>query len=439
MEEPKETLKLLNPWWKDNSVSRELAKPYKRKMFGGVLKLVGYRQIVMLSGLRRVGKTTLLYQVIENLLKNTDPKHIIYFNFDRKTEEITEILNAYGELTDIDWKKGKIFVFFDEIAKLDDWANKIKLIYDAFPNIKFFVSSSSSIGLEEQAVKNLAGRYFLANVLPLNFSEYLELRNSGKILDNPELWKNEIEKEFKKYLIRTFPETVRWDDESRIREYMRTTIIDKIVKYDLPEKFRNVDRNLISGLLEIFYSEPGMYLDYDSISQKLRISKKTLAKHMFYLEFSYLIRRVKNYRVGSLTSSKKLQKIYPYWWSLAYCYGDDYDKIMENVVASYANLFHYWRKGGKEIDFIDIDEHKVIMPIEVKNKTEADKHDIKNIKYFLGKYNLRKAVLLYNGRHEEIRINEKTVILMPLWEWLLLKEDLDKLPATRRRKKKEKK
>jgi len=417
-----EIAELLNPWWKEGRIGSQLAMPYKRMTFGEVIRLLEYRQIVILSGLRRVGKTTLLYQCIEHLiLGGIGPQKIVYFNFDSGAQEITDVLNGYGNLTGTDWKKERIFVLLDEIAKLGEWANKIKLLYDAFPNIKFMVSSSSSVGLEEQAVKNLAGRYFLVNVLPLNFCEYVAMKGASKILDKQELWKDEIEKEFKKYLLRTFPETVGWDDENRVKEYMRTTIMDKIIKYDLPEKFRNIDRGLITALLEIFYSEPGMYLDYDSISQKLRISKKTLAKNIFYLEFSYLLRRVKNYRAGALTSSRKLQKMYAYWWPLAYCYGDNYDKIMENVVASYANLAHYWRKGGKEIDFIETDGSRNVMPIEVKNKTETDKHDTRNMKYFLEKYNLNRGIVLYNGKYDEIKVNGKTIIMMPLWKWLIEK------------------
>jgi predicted AAA+ superfamily ATPase len=418
MEEIKEILELLNPWWKGNRISDGLARPYKRKAFSGVLKLLGYRQIVVLSGLRRVGKTTLLYQVIEHLLKKTNPRHILYFNFDKKVGGLIKILDSYGELTNIDWRKERVFVFFDEIAKLDEWASKIKLIYDASPNIKFLVSSSSSIGLEEEAIKNLAGRYFLKNIRPLSFTEYLELRKKGRLLESPELWEREIKKEFERYLLRSFPEIVGWGDELLVKDYLRTTIIDKIVRSDLPEKFENVSRDLLFSLLEIFYSEPGMYLDYDSISRKLRISKKTLVSHIFYLESSYLLRRIRNFRVGTLTSSKKMQRLYPNWWTLAYCYTDNYDRIMENVVASSLDAKYYWRKDGKELDFLGVE--KKILPIEVKNKNELTKNDLRNMEYFLRKYKIREGLVVYNGKEGEIKVEKnKRIRFIPLWKWLL--------------------
>lgn len=410
----KEIALLLNPWWNEGRISKELAKDYKRQVFNDIAKLIDKKLIVILSGLRRVGKTTLLYQIIELLLKKTAPKNIFYFNMDKKVEELTEMLNAYGDLTSIDWKKEKIFVFIDEISKLKDWGRKIKLIYDAFPNIKFLISSSGSVGLEEEAIANLAGRYFLISITPLNFREFLELRGNAKYLDNINLWEKEIIKEAKDYILRSFPEIVLWKDELLIKDYLRTTLIDKIIRQDLPEKFSNIDKDLLFTLLQIFYSEPGMIIDYDGMSKKLRISKKTLVSHIYYLEFSYLIRRIRNFRPSTLTSSKKLQKIYAYWWTLACCYTDNEDKIIENLAASYLNAKYYWRKNGKEIDFLSIKGKKVV-PIEIKNKKDILATELKSMQYFIKKFKVKESIAVYNGIESELN----NVKLLPLWKFLI--------------------
>lgn len=101
----KETLEVLNPWWKEGRVGKELAKPYKRHAFKKILALLNYRQIIVVSGLRRVGKTTLLYQLADVLLKKADPKQILYFSFDKRIEELIKVLKAYQEVTEEDWKK----------------------------------------------------------------------------------------------------------------------------------------------------------------------------------------------------------------------------------------------------------------------------------------------------------------------------------------------
>ncbi|MDP2925377.1 MAG: ATP-binding protein [Nanoarchaeota archaeon] len=409
---------LLNPWWIDRNIEEELAKPYKREFFEKIKKLQKYRQIVILTGLRRVGKSTLLYQTIEKLLPEIDSKKIFYFSFDKEVTDLLGLFENYKELTGIDYKKEKIFVFFDEITKLNKWASELKLIYDSSPNIKFFVSSSSSINLEEQAIVNLAGRYFLINITPLSFKEFLELTKKQKILDNQKLYEKELKKQFFYYMIRSFPETIAWDNELIIKDYLKTTIIDKIIKSDLPEKFKNINTELLYSLLEIFYKEPGYYLDYDNLSKNLRISKNTLYKHIFYLKFCYLIRIIKNFRPNTLSSSRKLQRVYPYWWNLAYGYCENNDKIIENLILSSTNSNYYWRDKEKEIDFIKI-EKKEIFPIEVKNKEKIEDRDLNTLKFFMNKYNIKKSILIYKGDELGKKFQNMKIELIPFWKFLL--------------------
>ena len=413
-----DTIKLLNPWWEDGSVSDELAKKYKRSVFDKMQELERYKQIIILTGLRRVGKTTLLYQVVQELLIRIKAKKIFYFSFDKEVDDIVELFENYKELTGVDYKKEKIFVFFDEITKFKKWAGELKLIYDGCPNIKFYISSSSSINLEEEAVKNLAGRYFLINISPLSFKEFLELRGREKIIENDKLYYREIKKEFFSYLLRSFPETISWDNELVIKDYLKTTIIDKIIKSDLPERFDNINKELLFNLLDLFFKEPGFYLDYDNLSKSLRISKNTLYTHIFYLEFCYLIRIVKNFRPSTLSTSRKLQRVYPYWWNLAYGYGENNDKILESFVLSTIDGKYYWRDLEKEIDFLKI-EGRNILPIEVKNRERVEERDLNTLKLFMNKYKVKKSLLLYLGDEDIRKYDGGQIEFVPFWKWLL--------------------
>ena len=159
--EIEESLKLLNNWWFTGKVKKELAKDFKRYAYAEVNRLLRqYKEVIMLTGLRRVGKSTIIYQLIEELIKEVNPLNVIYFSFDYTNVEIVNLLNSYQKLTEIKWKNDRIYLFLDEIQKLDNWASQIKLLYDAFPNIKFIVSGSASLQLERMAMNNLAGRHF---------------------------------------------------------------------------------------------------------------------------------------------------------------------------------------------------------------------------------------------------------------------------------------
>lgn len=88
-----EKLSEMNHWWKLGKVSPEFALPYKRKLFKEILKYLELRQIIGIVGLRRVGKTTIFYQLVDHLIKKTNPKNIIYFSFDETKTELEEILD----------------------------------------------------------------------------------------------------------------------------------------------------------------------------------------------------------------------------------------------------------------------------------------------------------------------------------------------------------
>ncbi|HLC55281.1 MAG TPA: ATP-binding protein [Candidatus Nanoarchaeia archaeon] len=423
MQNIKDTILLLNPWWEGETTSEELAKHYKRRFFAQIQEFRKYRQIIILTGLRRVGKTTLIYQTIKDLLSGTDPKRIFYFSFDKEIDDLVDLFENYKELTGVDYKKEKIFVFFDEITKFKKWARELKLIYDSSPNIKFCISSSSSINLEEEAIKNLAGRYFLINITPLSFKEFLELADKKRLVENPELHSREIKKEFFSYLLKSFPEIANWGNELVIKDYLKTTIIDKVIKSDLPERFDNINKELLYKLIELFYKEPGFYLNYDNLSKSLRISKNTLYQHIFYLEFCYLIRIVKNFKPSTLSTSRKLQRVYPYWWNLAYCYGGNNDKILESFVLSTIDGKYYWRELEKEIDFLKI-EGENILPIEVKNREKVENRDLSALKLFMSKHKIKKSLLLYLGDKEIREFDGRKIEFASFWSWLLEKEVL---------------
>jgi predicted AAA+ superfamily ATPase len=122
----------------------------------------------------------------------------------------------------------------------------------------------------------------------------------------------------------------------------------------LPEIFTNVNTRLLETLIEIFFSEPGMTLNIDSLSKSLRVHKKILEQHIFFLEFSKLIRIVKNFRISILAESRKLRKVYPYDISLVFPFNPNIEmgKILESVVISRINAQNYWRTGNREVDFV---------------------------------------------------------------------------------------
>jgi predicted AAA+ superfamily ATPase len=395
-----EALVLLNEWWESGRVAPDRLREYKRESYQRVKELLPYRQVTILTGLRRVGKTTLMLQLIDELLREVEPTKILYYTFDEGAEDILGVLKAFRKLTKTDWRKESVFVFFDEIQKLRNWSSRVKIIYDAFPKVKFVLSGSASLMLEREAMENLAGRYFLEEIPPLSIKEYFELKR-GIRLENFELYRGELELEVEDYLKRPFPEIVTWKEERRVFEYIKEAILSKIVKIDVPEVFEKVNVPLLERLVELFFSEPGMTLNLDSLSRSLGVHKRTLLQHLYYLEFSKLVRILKNFRVSVLAESRKLRKVYPYDASLIFPINPGVEKgrVLECAVASRIGARNYWREGAKEVDFILREPN--LRAVEVKSKGELGEEDLRTVRDLSSKKGME-GLVIYPGETKSI-------------------------------------
>jgi predicted AAA+ superfamily ATPase len=408
-----EALLLLNEWWQTGEVARDRLKEYKRDSYQKVRELLSYRQVTILTGMRRVGKTTLMFQLIDELLRETKPGRILYYSFDEGPRDVLDLFKGFQKLTKTDWKKEKIFVFLDEIQKLKNWSSKVKLIYDHFTNVKFMISGSASLMLESEAMENLAGRYFMEEIPPLSIKEYFELKRGTKI-ENFNLYRSELELEVEDYLKRPFPEIVNWTEERRVYEYIKETVLSKIMKIDIPEVFGKVDVLLLEKLIELIFSEPGIILNLESLSKDLGVQKRTLLQHLYYLEFSKLVRILRNFRVSALAESRKLRKAYPYDASLVFPIHPSVDrgKILECAVVSRTGAKNYWRQGTRGVDFIL--KQPETLAVEVKSKENLGTDDLRTLQWLSRKRGI-KGVVIYLGESKMLGTIRALNFLDFLW------------------------
>ena len=168
----KEVLQDLNPWWKN-----EFEPEFKeREIYKQIQDFMPMPQVIAFTGLRRVGKTTLMLMIVKDALKNNfEPGNIMYFSFDEFREvEIREVVREYEVMMEKNFGKGKYLLLLDEIQKLSNWEDQVKGIYDAFgKNIRIIISGSESLFIKKKSKETLAGRIFDFKVEPLSFKEFL--------------------------------------------------------------------------------------------------------------------------------------------------------------------------------------------------------------------------------------------------------------------------
>src|SRR3989344_4195662 len=123
----KTKLEEFNHWWMEGKVDSELALEFKREEYDEIEKHLEKKFITALVGLRRVGKTTIMYQLIQKLLKSVNKENIVFFSFDESSVKLNDVIETYKEIQKKEFRKEKIYIFLDEIQKCDNWGYEIKI------------------------------------------------------------------------------------------------------------------------------------------------------------------------------------------------------------------------------------------------------------------------------------------------------------------------
>ncbi|MEM3406335.1 MAG: ATP-binding protein [Nitrososphaerota archaeon] len=405
----REDMERFNEWWFTGKIRKELALPFKRYAFSKVLESLKERQILIITGLRRVGKTTLLYQAIEKLLEIEEPNKILYFSFEESSTNIKEVLDFYEKqiLKKVFEESGRVFIFFDEIQYCENWPSIIKQYYDLYPNIKFLISGSSSLLLSKEAIDKLAGRFFFFELKPLTFFEFLEMKGI-KILE-PEFFSRRIETYFFDYLRKAgFPEIVNWENDIKIAEYIKNTVIDRVILRDLPIIFKTRDIILLEKIMKLILSNPGAIININSLSRDWGESKITISNYLKFLEIFLLIRSLSNFRLAFLSISRKLKKYYPTVTSLIFSnskeiFEEKFGVVLETYIVNALNANYYFKEGKKEINVILKNEE--LLPIEIKEN--VNENDLKKFLDLVKYINAKRGIFIslnQNFKKENIEV-----------------------------------
>jgi len=420
-------LQVFNPWWKDGKVSPELTGR-KRKIFDEIVKYVGKRQIVLFTGLRRVGKTTLMYQIIDELLgKGVDPYTVFYFSFDEMKYDLDELIKQYE--TDVlreAVSKKKVFLFLDEIQKLQGWPSKVKLLYDANPKLKIFLTGSAQITMWRGTRESLAGRFFDFTIKPLDFEEYLAFKGIKIDPDREKIFEQDLKKHTAEYLkTGGFIEAMDLDGPM-LRKYFKESLLERVVFVDIPQAFKLDLPELLMKLLSITASRPGFYLDYKNLSNDLKVDQRTISNYIAYLEYALFLQRLYNYSRNLLTSEKKVKKLYlcSTAFTLALNPQAGLPAVLEQFFVNSLDAKFFLKTPQKEeIDIIYAGNGPVI-PVEVKIKEKIDKDDVKTLFKFLERNNLRNAVLITLGTETALKKDKVTIQAVPYWKYWTIRSKI---------------
>ena len=399
---------LQNPWYRNRAFRPAEEKLPKRNAFDDLwADITNLRQIISISGLRRVGKSTLIKQIINSLLENkTDPYKILYFSFDQPTileekDTLEKIITLYlKEILnkDIYKIKQKVYIFLDEIQLIPFWQDIVKRYYDISPNLKFIVSGSASLLISSKSKESLAGRIFEKKLSPLTFSEYKKLSKN---------------RDFEEFLnFGQFPELLDINDNLKKIEYLKEGVISKVLEVDIVKTY---GVRKISDFERLFWSllpNCGQIIDSSRLMSDLGFKKATLFKYLKVLEQSLLINKVLNFS-GSFRSEKRLlRKLYPGSSNFLSVISDPVNSgfkaetYVSSLLSSLNGSFYLYKIRDKEIDFI-LPERKTV--IEVKYHEKIHKSDFQNKKSYNKKKKYR-GIMVTKNKEQEFQDEDFTLI-----------------------------
>lgn len=324
-----------NPWWLSSTVPKELLRRVKRVAYHEVMAALGrqdIRRMVVISGARRIGKTTMLYQMIQELLgQGLESRKILYVSFDHpllKLVPMNRILDVYQNNI---YGHSDVYYFFDELQYVADWDAWLKVIYDTQPNTRVVATGSASPVLADKAGESGVGRWKVISVPTLSFYEYcdilglaerpaldLDVRptnlNDLSPRDQVHLMTKlrPVQKHFHRYLqVGGFPELALASDDLYAQRVLREDVVEKVLKRDIPSLFavRN-SADLERIFLYLCYHSSSI-ISVESIARELNgVSRPTVEKYIDHLRTANLIYVSSPVNVSGKKALKAQNKVY---------------------------------------------------------------------------------------------------------------------------------
>ena len=369
------------------------------------------RRTVVLTGTRRVGKTTIQYQMIEALLQNgVPPQKIVFISMDHpmlKLSAMNEILECYHENI---YPEQDVYYFFDEIQYAQDWDKWLKTIYDMQPDTKMVATGSASPVLIKGSQESGAGRWSAIQVPTLSFYEYCELLNVDRpdLPDNlkitPLVYKTQqertqimlqlskVQNHFNRYLqVGGFPELALADNDILAQQIMREDVVDKVLKRDLPSLYKIRNATELERIFLYLCNVSSEIVSIEAIAKELNgVSRPTVENYIEYLESANLIYLSWPVNMGGKKVLKASPKIYIADAAIrnAVLMDDsmlsdpvEMGKVVETAVYKHVAAFYYQQaasvgyyrggKRGKEVDVVVEYANSKNILIEVKYREGA--------------------------------------------------------------------
>ena len=457
--------------------------PFRRPIFTTLADdLESVPQILSITGPRRVGKSTLLRQLVKYLIgeKQVDGSRIIYYSFDdplilRNQLDGEDILDKIVGRLCQDARVKRTYLFLDEIHRLDRWELYLKKFYDLSYPLRMVISGSASSPIFKKSRESLLGRVKDYHVLPFSFREFLLYKVSSnhdltKEIANlsatgssiiamfartPKHAKTKLstlptpsdelldraEKELANYMIEGgFPEVWGLGTAEKKIDYLFDNQVSKVISEDLVVAVELRKPEQLKAFYISLLEQPGREVNVSKLSQELGINAQQIDKYLPMLEMTDLLRHAGKFRHSPVRVRQGSRKYYLVDLALRNAVlrlgeeilADDTilglyaENLVFNAISSHPILqLDYYRDGQYEVDFVAHFGQKNYWPVEVKYRNKWSAHDVRGLKKFVqdargGQMNTPIVVTKLRNDTATFDLDGVPVLRIPLTKFLLL-------------------
>jgi len=403
-----------NPWWGDRP---QVVPPFRRLAFQACKSYLDdptLRRAVLLSGPRRVGKTTVLQQMAHWLVaRGHDPKSVLYLSLDHpllKLLPIREILTLFHESTYPEGRPATLLL--DEVQYASEWETEIKLLLDHKPEYRILATGSASVVHKERLAESGVGRWITVPIPTLSFFEFIHIRNEETEGVDPDLRVSDLfafqsgdlaalaarvrplQPLFQRYLlVGGFPETAVQDNVDLCQRLLREDVVERVLKRDMTALFGVRNINELEKLFIYLCLHSGGILAHQACARDLGTTTTTVSNHLTLLEQANLVYRLPPSGLGGKQVLKARNKYYLVDAALRnavllkgeeiFTHSEEMGTIVETTVLRHLFAYYYrdtpeivyWRDAatGKEVDII-VRSPAYVLPFEVKYREAPKLH-----------------------------------------------------------------
>ena len=379
-------------------------------------------EIVVISGIRRCGKSTLLQQIRAGMQEkhyfmNFDDERLIHF----KTEDFQLLHELFMEF----FGKQSTF-YFDEIQNVPGWERFVRRLHDE--GNKVFVTGSNASMLSRELGTRLTGRHITFHLYPFSFSEYMKFRH--ETVSRESLYtttgRSVLQKRFSEFLhLGGFPGFLKGNNSDTLK-----SLYQSIIYRDVMVRNRLTAEKEILELVWYLAGNLTRPSSNNSLAKRVGIKNATTIKnYLSFLEDTYLLFQLK---VFDYSASRQLHHPRKHYFidnglvrSVGFMFSEESGRLLENLVfLELKRRGHelYYHHGKKECDFLVREGNHVTQAIQVSYTLEAPEtrtRELSGLHEAMATHKLKEGLILTNYMEETIKTAEGTIQIEPVWKWMI--------------------